>query len=129
MRITAEGDARPAAVAQVFTTRNQLVELRTSHGTLVMTRTQPVCLAGGGFRETYKLTPRDPLWQWREGRRKEVVVEEIAPTGRHEPVFNLIVGESAIFVAEGFLVRGKPPAVCRAPSNPITPYTPDRSAG
>jgi hypothetical protein len=32
------------------------------------------------------------------------------PTGREEPVFNLIVGESAIFVAEDFLVRGKPPA-------------------
>ena len=115
MTVTGGGTARPAAVSQVFTTRNQLVELRTSGGSLVATRTQPVCVVGGGFRETGKLKAGDRLWRWREGRREEVAVEKIVPTGRQEPVFNLIVGESAVFVADDFLVRGKPPAVASIP--------------
>jgi hypothetical protein len=30
-------------------------------------------------------------------------------------VFNLVVGESAVFVAGGFLARGKPPLVADPP--------------
>jgi hypothetical protein len=116
LTVSGDGEALPAAVAHVFTTQNQLVELRTDHGSLVATRTQPVCLVVGGFRETGKLTAGDRIWQWRGGSRKEAVVQEVADTGRQQPVFNLIVGESAIFVAEDFLVRGKPPALISTPA-------------
>ena len=45
----------------------------------------------------------------------EAVVREVVDTGRDEPVFNLILGDSAVFVAGGFLARGKPPAVGSTP--------------
>jgi hypothetical protein len=38
------------------------------------------------------------------------VVEAVAAAGREEPVFNLILGNSEVFVAGDFLARGKPPA-------------------
>jgi hypothetical protein len=69
----------------------------------------------GGFRQAGQLAVGDRIWQWRDGRRVDVTVQEIRPTGRQEPVFNLIVGESAVFVAENFLVRGKPPGGRRCP--------------
>jgi hypothetical protein len=35
----------------------------------------------------------------------------VVPIGRETPVFNVVVGESAVFIAGGFLARGKPPPV------------------
>ena len=52
----------------------------------------------------------DRVWRWQDGRRIESVVGSVVQTGRQEKVFNLILGDSKMFVAGGFLVRGKPPA-------------------
>ena len=105
-------DGRPAGgvVREVFTSKNQLVEVRTDNGTVVTTAAQPLCLVEGGFRKSGDLKAGDRVWQWRDGRRVETVVREVAATGKEAPVFNLILGDSAVFVAGGFLARGKPPA-------------------
>jgi hypothetical protein len=105
-------DGRPArgVVREVFTSKNQLVEVRTDNGTVVTTAAQPLCLVEGGFRKSGDLKPGDRVWQWRDGRRVETVVRAVTATGKEAAVFNLILGDSAVFVAGNFLARGKPPA-------------------
>jgi hypothetical protein len=105
-----DGRAARGAVEKVFTTTNRLVEVRTDHGTAVTTDAQPFCLVDGAFRRAGELKAGHRIWQWRDGRRQEAVVREVVATGRNEQVFNLVLGDSAVFVAGGFLVRGKPPA-------------------
>jgi hypothetical protein len=105
-----DGQAVPAKIEHVFTTKNRLFELRTDHGRLFTTRTQPVILVAGGFRTVGEIRPGDQIWQWCDGRRQVGIVESVDPTDREEKVFNLVIGDSAIFVAGDFLVRGKPPA-------------------
>lgn len=108
MRITPEGTAVAEAVHSTFCTTNVLVELRTDAGTLNTTPTQPLCLVTGEFRRAGELKPGDRIWTWVDGR-KEVVVMEVIETRREVPVFNLVVGDSAVFVANGYLAKGKPP--------------------
>jgi hypothetical protein len=110
-----DGQAARAAVEKLFTTTNKLVEVRTDHGAAATTDAQPFCLTDGEFRKAGELKAGDKVWQWRDGRRAEAVVRSVAPTGRQEQVFNLILGDSRMFVAGGFLVRGKPPADAGAP--------------
>ncbi|HEX4591483.1 MAG TPA: Hint domain-containing protein [Gemmataceae bacterium] len=108
--VGADGRAAQSKVETVFTSKNRLVEVRTDHGTAVTTEAQPLCLIAGGFRKAGDLKAGDRIWQWRDGRRAEAVIREVAATGRVETVYNLIVGDSVIFVAGDFLARGKPPA-------------------
>jgi hypothetical protein len=109
-----DGAAAPGTVAAVFTTTNRLVQVRTEAGDLVTTTTQPLALAGGGFRAAGELQAGDRVWRWDGRERRAVTVRSVAPTGREERVFNLILGEPVAFVADGFLVRSKPPAPVRA---------------
>jgi hypothetical protein len=108
--IDAEGHAAPRKITHIFTTKNRLLELKTDRGRLLTTRTQPVSVAGGGFRTVGELEPGDRIWHWRADQREIAVVDEVALTDREEQVFNLVIGESAVFIAGDFLVRGKPPA-------------------
>jgi len=105
-----EGTSSQSKVTSVFITRNRLMEVRTDDGNLVTTETQPLCLAGGGFRAAGELQAGDRIWRWESGERQAVTVRSVSPTGREERVFNLIVGDLAIFVANDFLARSKPPA-------------------
>jgi hypothetical protein len=105
-----DGRAGQGVVESVFTSRNRLVEVRTDRGTVVTTEAQPLCLRAGGFRRAGDLRAGDRLWRWHDGRRVEAVVREVVATGREASVFNLILGDSAIFIAGDFLARGKPPA-------------------
>ncbi|MBI3860781.1 MAG: hypothetical protein HY290_02675 [Planctomycetia bacterium] len=114
--IDADGRAANRKIEHVFTTKNRLVELRTDGGRLLTTRTQPVALVRGGFHTVEELKAGDKVWQWRDGARQAAVVQSVAPTDREEQVYNLVIGDSAIFVAGDFLVRGKPPAENVAPA-------------
>jgi hypothetical protein len=105
-----DGSVSPGKVASVFTTKNRLVEVRTDAGDLVTTETQPLALADGGLRAAGELQAGDRVFRWDGRERLAVTVRSVSATGREEPVFNLILGDSASFVANGFLVRSKPPA-------------------
>ena len=72
---------------------------------------QPLCLASGGFRTAGDLKAGDVICHWVEGKRAEARVLDMTLTEEDAPVFNLVVGESAVFVAGGFLAKGKPPAL------------------
>jgi hypothetical protein len=105
------GAGSSGKVASIFVTRNRLVEVRTDAGSLLTTETQPFCLAAGGLLTAGELKPRDRICCWDGGRRRAATVQSVSATGREQSVFNLILGDQAIFVANGFLVRSKPPAV------------------
>lgn len=124
--INPDGQAISSTVEKVFTTTNQLIETRTDRGTLICTAAQPLCLAAGGLRPAGDLKPGDRIWQWRNGQRAEAVVRAVVTTDREVPVFNLILTNSAIFVAGDFLARGKPPAEDATPKPDAPP--PQRTA-
>jgi hypothetical protein len=104
------GASKPAKVVAVFSTKNRLVEVRTEAGNLLTTETQPLALAGGGLRPAGELTAGDRIQTWNGGEARTVAVRSVAVTHREAQVFNLVLGDTAIFVAEGFLVRSKLPA-------------------
>lgn len=107
--IAADGAATVGPIASTFHTTNVLVEVKTEVGVILTTPTQPLCLVAGGFRRAGELVSGDRVWRWADGTRTATTVTAVEPTGREAAVFNLVVGESAVFVAGGFLARGKPP--------------------
>jgi hypothetical protein len=111
-----DGVAVSGPVHSIYTTDNRLVEVRTEAGTVMTTDTQPLCLAAGGFQTAGGLKAADVIWRWADGRRQETRVTAVVTTDRDAPVFNLVVGESAVFVAGGFLARGKPPLAETGPT-------------
>jgi len=113
-----DGTAAAGKVLAVFTTKNRLVEVRTEAGNLVTTETQPLALAGGGLRAAGELKAGDRVFRWDGRERRPVTVRSVSATGRQERVFNLIVGDPVFFVADGFLVRSKPPAPAIDPPKP-----------
>ncbi len=104
-----------AAVQSIFVTQNLLWEVETEDGTLVTTETQPLCLADGSIRQVGKIEPGEKLRQWREGNIRDVEVLRVKATGKQAKVFNVILGDSEIFIAGGFLARSKPPELAQKP--------------
>lgn len=105
-----DGTSTSGPVESVFNTCNKLIEVRTDSGTLTTTQTQPLCLTAGGFREAAQLKTGDTIWRWANGERTAVTVTEVTGVLREADVFNLVVGTGKVFVANGFLARGKPTA-------------------
>lgn len=120
-----DGTTTRAAVQSVFVTRNRLWKIETEEGVLLTTEKQPLCMigrsdaAGGTSRELVpgftpvpagKLQPGDRILRRTGGEVRGVQVLSVSPTDRVEKVFNLVLGNSEVFVAGGFLARSKPPA-------------------
>jgi hypothetical protein len=116
--VAADGTLGQGKVASVFVTENRLIEVRTDRGTLTTTATQPLALAGGGLRAAGELKAGDRIYT-RDGRgRRPAEVRAVTATGRDAPVFNLILGEPVLFIADGFLARSKPPVPASGPVRP-----------
>jgi len=116
--ITAVGPTRElfsAAVQTVFVTDNQLWKVRTDAGLLYTTKTQPLCPENGQTRTAGELQPGDKIRRWQDKNIRVATVIEATRTERAEKVFNLILGDSEIFIADGFLARSKPPAAVAIP--------------
>ena len=108
--VGADGKAATGRVEHLYATTNELVEVKTDDGTALTTHEQPLSLATGGLLKAGDLKPGDRVWRWRDGERRAATVREVTATGRTAPVYNLILGDSAVFIAADFLARGKPPA-------------------
>jgi hypothetical protein len=108
--IFANGVTETANVQSVFVTENRLWKVVTEVGAFFTTETQPLCLAGDTIKPAGELQPRDRILRRLNGAIQSVEVQSVSPTPRIEKVFNLILGDSEIFVAGGYLVRSKPPA-------------------
>lgn len=105
-----DGKSSKSKVASVFVTRNRLIEVSTDAGKLVTTETQPLALSTGALKGAGELKAGDRIYRWVEGERKAATVKGVTQTLREEKVFNLILGDPVLFIANGFLARSKPPA-------------------
>ncbi|HVK08669.1 MAG TPA: TIGR03067 domain-containing protein [Gemmataceae bacterium] len=111
--LTADGKEAPVKVIGVFKTTNRLIEVRVEGGTLLTTETQPLMLAGGGFRAAGELKKGDRVLRWVDGRRQVAAVRSVSAPVEEAYVFNLILGDPRAFVAADFVVRSKPPEEVR----------------
>lgn len=105
------GQAVPVGVQSVFVTHNRLWQIDTSAGSLVTTQIQPICVATDRSVRAGDLQPGQSILHYQEGELHAAEVTAVSPTSRTEQVFNLVLGNSEIFVAGGFLARSKPPAL------------------
>jgi len=104
-----DGERGERAVQSVFITDNMLWLIRTEAGELLTTKTQPLCLADGTIRGAGELEVGDSIRHLGPDGVHNVKVLEAASTGRMAKVFNVVLGNSEIFVAGGYLARSKPP--------------------
>jgi hypothetical protein len=108
--IRPDGTRAWATVAAMFMTKNRLAEVNIDGKTLITTTTQPLALADGKIRPSGELQPGDRIQVWEKGERSTARVKSVDVTLRDAPVYNVVVGEPALFVANGFIARTKPPA-------------------
>lgn len=107
--IRPSGKASTAGVTSVFITTNFLWSVRTEAGTLLTTKIQPLCLADETIKPAGELQPGDMVLHRAGEEVRPVQVIEVTSTGRTAQVFNVVLGNSEIFVAGGYLARSKPP--------------------
>ena len=105
-----DGTSTAIAVQKIFTTDNHLWRVETELGELITTETQPLCTGVDATCQAGKLKPGDTLLFHNDGAIEPVLVKKVSRTRRTEQVINLILGDSQIFVAGGYLARSKPPA-------------------
>jgi hypothetical protein len=113
--IQTNGEPATIAVQAVFVTENVLWKVVTEDGALITTQTQPLCLATDQTRRAGELRPSDTILQRRDGVLRPVRVLEVSSTDRMEKVFNLVLGDREVFIANGYLARSKPPLSAFAP--------------
>jgi hypothetical protein len=109
---TVGSDGKPAraSITAMFMTKNRLVEVNIEGKTLITTMTQPLALADGKVRPAAELQPGDRIEVWSKGERSTATVKSVDVNLRDAPVYNVVVGDPALFVANGFVARTKPPA-------------------
>jgi hypothetical protein len=116
--VTTIGGGEPftAKIQSVFVTDNRLWQIDTEVGVLFTTQTQPLCLTGtpavstaGTIRPAGELQPGDTLLCHYDGYTHSVKVLKVSRTDRTEKVFNVVLGDSEVLIAGGFLARSKPP--------------------
>lgn len=108
--VGADGKLSTGKVAAMFVTKNQLVQVNIEGQTLITTATQPLPLADGKLRGAGDLKPGDRIQYWIKGERVMVTVKSVDKFGREAHVYNLVLGDPVLFIANGFLARSKPPA-------------------
>jgi hypothetical protein len=108
--VLSTGEIATVKAQFVFVTDNHIWKVDTSLGTLYTTQTQPLCPAVGETCQVEKLKPGDHILRHQDGELKAAEVLAISRTDRTEKVFNLILGDSEVFIANGVLARSKPPA-------------------
>jgi hypothetical protein len=110
--LSADGKLVPMKVASVFVGQSLIVAIDTDGGVLRTTGKQPLFLTSGGVKSAIDLVAGDEMARWRDGRPQPVKVRgvEVKDT-QPVPIFNLVLEEQGIFIANGYLVRSKPPAV------------------
>jgi hypothetical protein len=97
-------------VAAMFVTRNILVEVNIEGKTLICTGSQPLALADGKLKGAGELKAGEEIQVWVKGAKGTAKVKSVVITGRESLVYNAVLGDPVLFVADGFVARSKPPA-------------------
>lgn len=108
--ILPSGDAVSANVQSVFVTSNRLWRVETETAILFTTETQPLAVALDSTASVGDLPPEATILRRvdRELRAEKLIAA--TRTDRLETVFNLVLGNRELFIANGYLARSKPPA-------------------
>jgi len=109
LNVSAAGTTAPVKVASVFVGNSTLVEVDTEAGRLVTTGKQPLSLAGGETKGAADLTAGDAISRWQDGKAVSTKVRGVKPLAEPGRVFNLVLEVRGTFIANGYLVRSKPP--------------------
>jgi hypothetical protein len=109
LNVTAAGKTESAKVASVFAGQSLLMEIETEHGKLVTTAKQPLRLCDGGVTASMDLKAGDEIVLWQDGQAKAVKVRGVRALEQPAKVFNLVLEVRGTFIANGYLVRSKPP--------------------
>jgi hypothetical protein len=107
--ILPSGSTVSVHVQSIFTTDNRLWKIETEAGSVLTTETQPLCKSADDIVPAGELQPGDSILHFQDGEVHSVKVVGVSRTDRVEKVFNLVLGNSEVFVAGGFLARSKPP--------------------
>ncbi len=110
LNVPSAGASAPVKVASVFVGNSPLVEVETAAGRLVTTGKQPLALADGGTKGAADLTAGDTILRWQDGKAVSTKVRGVKPLAEPGRVFNLVLEVRGTFLANGYLVRSKPPA-------------------
>ena len=110
LTILPDGRRVDITVQSIFVTRNRLWRVETDQGSLLTTQTQPLCLASHESLRAGDLQTGDRILRYVDGQVREATVQCVSSTDRVEKVFNLVLGDSELFIAGGFVARSKPPA-------------------
>ncbi|MCP4890006.1 MAG: hypothetical protein GY904_25805 [Planctomycetaceae bacterium] len=106
-----EGEISVRPVKEIFRVKNVVLKLQTEDGPLVTTETQPLPLVDGTTKGAGELSNDDMILRWKGGKLQGTEVVSIQRQFRVTRVHNLVFDETTFFVANGFVVRSKPPAV------------------
>lgn len=109
--VRANGEMKTAQIQSVFVTTNRLWKIDTSDGSLLTTETQPLCFAVNRFVPSGKIEIGSRVLRYDGREIYSATVRAVSPTDRSVKVFNLILSDAEVFIADGFLARCKPPAV------------------
>jgi hypothetical protein len=108
--VDSAGETAAAAVQSVFITDNRLWTIGTEAGDFLTTQTQPLCVSLSKTVRAGDLNSGDEILRHDDSAFLPTKILTVSPTSRYEKVRNLILGDSQIFIANGFLARSKPPA-------------------
>jgi hypothetical protein len=106
----ADGCEIVAQVQSVFVTTNYLWKIETDEGSLLTTQAQPLCSTIDRPIRAGDLKPGDQVLRYDNGKIYSVNVHTTSSTDRVVNVINLVLGDSELFIANGYLARSKPPA-------------------
>jgi hypothetical protein len=110
LNVAPDGKTSPVKVASVFAGQSLLVEVETEQGKLVTTAKQPLLLVGDHQKGAGDLKAGDEIVRWEDGKPQPVKVRGVRRIDTPARVFNLVLEVRGTFVANGYLVRSKPPA-------------------
>jgi hypothetical protein len=114
LAVDKKGKPCPAKVRSVFVSQAFLFEVETESGRLTTTGKQPLCVSGGTCKTAEDLVPGEELLRWQDGTGRPTKIRAIHQTNQLANVFNLVLEDQEYFIAGGFVVRSKPPALAEA---------------
>jgi hypothetical protein len=110
LNVPQTGKPTAIKVAAVHVGRSPLVEVETGGGKFLTTAKQPLLLSDGQLRSAGTLTDKDEIVRCHDGRRHNTQVRGVKEKDT-QTVYNLVLEVRGTFVANGYLVQSKPPAV------------------
>ncbi|NND96374.1 MAG: hypothetical protein HKN47_03480 [Pirellulaceae bacterium] len=104
-----DGAPQPRPIRNIFVVDNDVLKIQTDFGSFVTTETQPLRLANGTTTGAGALSHADAILRWESGKTIPAKILSIQKQYRATRVHNLVFDQTTHFIANGYIVRSKPP--------------------